>query len=193
MAVRATDDQIVSFETIRTASRVATTEEAHVNLLIDHASHWFRNTGCKRILKSQSVGPEYYDGPGGYELILKQRPVTGVTSIYQDLDKVWGSTTEISSDDYQIDEPAGIIILKNLYFYRGRLTIKITYTAGYTTIPYDLEQAAIRLVDYWYQKDKYKRTDIKSVSHDGRTIEYINDIPADVKKIASFYSRRVVA
>lgn len=31
--------------------------------------------------------------------------------------------------------------------------IKVTYTAGYATIPDDLEQACIMLVDYYYKKD----------------------------------------
>ncbi len=160
--------------------------------LIDAASEWALRY-CKRYLKSQSVGPEYYDADGGVELMLKNYPVTAVDSIYQDPNRDYGSGTEISSDDFEIYEDEGIILLTNAVFLRGRRIIKITYTAGYTSIPNDLSNAMIELVNYWYDKFTNKRYGVKSVGDTSRQITYTDDIPLDVQAIVRLYRKKGIA
>lgn len=88
---------------------------------------------------------EEYDGTGTNQLILKNRPVISVSSFEQ------RSTTEninnwdsIDSQDYFVDTTAGVVdcnfgVLANWNLYR------LTYVAGFATIPSDLAEACVML------------------------------------------------
>jgi len=113
---------------------------------------------CRRDFFSTEY-TEYYDGDGSKTLIVNQFPITAIDSIYDDIDYQWGSDDEISSDDIIFnansnDSKSGIINLDTDYFSIGKQNIKITYTAGYSTIPYDIEKAAILLsaIEYFTGK-----------------------------------------
>ena len=74
---------------------------------------------------------EYQDGKGLEMLYLKQYPVKSITSIYDDIDRSFGSTTEVDSDDYTYDPDTGIVYYDSGYFSNGIRNVKITYMAGY--------------------------------------------------------------
>lgn len=71
---------------------------------------------CKRDLESQSY-TDYFDGPGHRDLLLRQRPVTAVGSVYEDAGGYYGavagafaaSTLLTSGTDYALvkDGPGG--------------------------------------------------------------------------------------
>jgi uncharacterized phiE125 gp8 family phage protein len=107
---------------------------------------------------------EYYKGDGTSQLLVKQYPVNSVTSIYDDTDRVWGSDTQIDATEISIsDRIGGLIILEDDIFSESDdvENIKITYNAGYSTIPSDLEQACIKLcaADYLESKGLMKGVD----------------------------------
>jgi len=97
-----------------------------------------------RQMKSQTITDEYYDGDGTPTLLLKQWPINSVTSLFDDVDRDFAGNTEISSDDYLIYGDEGRIELYNdeTIFTVGKQNVKITYNAGYDTIPDDLELAS---------------------------------------------------
>lgn len=96
--------------------------------------------GIKQF-KSQTY-TEYYDGNGERELFVNNVPLTSISEINEDTDWVFGSDTTIGSDEYAIMDECRIT-MKSEYFTQGIRNFKITYTAGYSTIPNDLKQAAI--------------------------------------------------
>jgi len=76
-------------------------------------------------------------------------------------------------------------------FARGRMNVKITYTAGYTTIPQEISQACIELISLRYKE----RTRIGEVSKHlaGETITYSQkDFPEGVRTILNNY-RKVIS
>jgi len=94
---------------------------------------------------------EYYDGDGTDTLLLDQLEVNSIASLYDDSDRAFGSSTEITSSDYIFTASSkmakqGILKLDGLNFTEGVQNIKITYNAGYATIPPDVEEACILLV-----------------------------------------------
>ena len=111
--------------------------------LINQAS-WFLNGETRRELKTRTQ-TEYYDGPGGNELYLNQKPITGVT-LYQDSDRTYAADTEIASTDFIIYEDEGKLYLTGTTFLNDRLTVKVVYTGGYVVIPHDLQRACRELV-----------------------------------------------
>ena len=100
-------------------------------------------------IETGTVTNEYHDGDGRSEcLLLREWPATAITTV-----SWWDGTTATALDatDYALDssaqDSAGILIYTPGGYapspWRvGRRNIRITYTAGYTTVPDDLELAA---------------------------------------------------
>ena len=88
---------------------------------------------------------EYYDGDGTAILRVAQRPVVSITSIYSDPARLWPAASLIPASDYVVDDlrdnNAGLITLNDYRFLSGRKATKISYKAGYATVPSDLSHA----------------------------------------------------
>lgn len=91
---------------------------------------------------------EEYDGNGSNRLILRNRPVTSITSFqYRDTTQNTDDWTDVESELYFRDEKPGIISLlftQTDHFQRYR----VSYVAGYSTIPHDLAEACATLAAY---------------------------------------------
>jgi hypothetical protein len=116
---------------------------------------------------------EYYDGIGGNELVLRNRPLVSVTSLsYSDEAGNNNSWELVDTEDYFIDTNAGII--KSLLPAGGSFhSWKIVYTAGYTTIPDDLAEACARMAAFMLENGT-AGTSIKSKQEGQRKIEYFD-------------------
>lgn len=118
---------------------------------------------------------EYYKGTGTPELVLLERPVQSITSIYEDDTGYYGqgsgafaSTTLLTEgSDYALDLKNAAISLSGIVVrlggvwanvtargagllgaepLPGRGNLKVTYTAGYTEIPADITLAIHQMV-----------------------------------------------
>lgn len=79
---------------------------------------------------------EYQNGMGENRLTLKRWPASAITTLHDDLERIYGDDTLISSDDYTLHTDSGIIQLDgSLILSTGNLNVKIVYTAGYATLP----------------------------------------------------------
>lgn len=114
-----------------------------------------QNSGAISIESGTYV--EVLDGPGGRELTVNARPVTSVTSVYDDPDLDYTDAADlIAADDYTIYGQEGRIVLDydatDANWSEGRRHIKITYVAGYTgaTMPNAVKHAACMQVAFWY-------------------------------------------
>lgn len=109
-------------------------------------------TRTNRAIESASY-TEYYQGNGTSKLMLRHYPVTALTSIYDDPDLEWNSDDLIDSDDLQIsDADTGEIFYDGGIFTESKdvENLKVTYTAGFATIPSDIEMAVIKKTAYDY-------------------------------------------
>lgn len=96
---------------------------------------------CNRDLEATDY-EEYYDGTGSTDMNLKQYPINTVTSVVGT--DPWGNETALTSTYFSINDDGSLY-----YFYgfvKGRRNYKITYNAGYVTIPDDLKQIALQMV-----------------------------------------------
>jgi uncharacterized phiE125 gp8 family phage protein len=116
---------------------------------------------------------EYYDGIGGIELVLRNKPVITMTSVeWRDEAGNNNSFTTLDAEDYFVDEQAGII--KALVNFGSSFhSWKITYTAGYATIPDDLAEACARMAAFMLENGT-AGTSIKSKQEGQRKIEYFD-------------------
>ncbi len=125
---------------------------------------------------------EVYNGKGSNRLMLKNRPITGVTALVVDGMTIlpsagFGQTGYTFDDDF--------IYLFGYCFSRGMQNVQVSYTAGLLTgdpVLMLAEQVCIRLVALAYnEKD---RTGMKSQVLAGQTTSFnVDDLPADVKRM----------
>jgi len=105
--------------------------------------------------------------------------------------KVYLLIPETSLDDFEVDSEAGI--LKRRYFTEGFQNILVQYTAGYSTIPKDLQLAVKIITKNIYQKRQDEIFGVKSYSTGGIKVEIKEeDIPSEAKKILNFYRRYLI-
>ena len=121
-----------------------------------------------------------YDGPGGSNLCLKNYPIQAVSNVLVDAEDV---TAKVDHDDISIWRT------DNMNFPMGTV-VTVAYTAGFPTVPFDIEQACIELVSLRYRERD--RIGHQSKSLGGETVSfYIKAMPDSVLQLLSQY-RRVV-
>jgi len=127
---------------------------------------------CSRTFLSTSY-TEYYNGDGRSILYLKNYPIISITSIHEDDNWVWDSSTLISTSYYRTFDDLGIIFKDGTRLDTGRLNIKVVYVAGFTTIPSDIQNVAI--VESIRMFDNMKTLNLSSRSENNSTTSYIID------------------
>jgi len=82
------------------------------------------NTGTDRV--------EYFNGDGRRRIFpLRRFPIASVTSVYEDEDRTYGSSTLISTDDYAVHADPGFLEFE-YPLDAGVRNVKISYKGGYT-------------------------------------------------------------
>lgn len=126
-----------------------------------------------RRLKLTTYTDELYDGTHTDQLVLKQRPVTEVISL-----KARSTVTNdnnfdtIDAENYFVDEDAGIInAISSFYGWYERWSV--TYSAGYATIPADIQEAAATLAAHLVNSGSYSSgQSVKRMTEGSRSVEY---------------------
>lgn len=120
--------------------------------------------------KEATYTGELYDGSGD-QVVLKMRPVSAVSSFqYRTTSANNNDFDDVESELYFVDGDAGTIdgLFTQL---RTWSQYKVTYTAGFATIPYDLSEACATLASYYVQ-NATSGTAIKRKREGQREIEY---------------------
>ena len=117
---------------------------------------------------------EEYDGTGINQLSLKMRPVITLSSFqYRDNVLNENNWTDVDSEYYHTDLNAGVI---DLHFRQTKHwnRYRVTYTAGFATIPSDLAEACVMLASYLVDNSTSGGTAVKKKQEGARSIEYFN-------------------
>jgi hypothetical protein len=138
--------------------------------LITSSSTWAEQRIGRPV--SQAAYTETRDGHGGTRMILLRYPV----AISPELTLVVNGDTipkrpSVDGEGWVLSDSAiGILDLVGYVFTGGSQNVVISYTAGYATIPADLEQAVIEHVALRYADRK--RTGIDSMSAGGESAQF---------------------
>lgn len=109
-----------------------TGQDDRVQTLINNISGRIESW-CGRKFKEATYTDEYYDGPNGYYLFLKQYPVTDTPVV-----KLDGNT--VSASTYTVYPNEGMI---RGSWIPGHKNYTVTYKAGFATIPQALAEICI--------------------------------------------------
>lgn len=130
---------------------IASSDTSKDNLIIrkiNQATRAIENY-CSRRFASTVYTQEEYAATQIDELILRQRPVSLFSTLeIRDAGLNINNWETIDPQLYFVDINAGVLNL--MLFARGRWNrYRVTYTAGYTTIPEDLAEACASLAAYY--------------------------------------------
>ncbi len=182
-----TANSLLTVTTFQSHYGAPTADTSIVEDYIDAASGWM-NKSTGRKLKSRTL-TEYYDVVDPYELILREYPITSVTTLHNDTGRSFGSGSLIASTQYEVEKERGTIIMTETILITGRRVAKVVYVAGYSTIPPDLANAAMTLAAYWYDKFANKSISWDRMTTESREITYKKDLPKEVMAAAADYAR----
>lgn len=159
--------------------------------LAAHLGYPQRTAALGPTLESYSY--TLYSGGGvlvaadGLSLRLAARPITSITSIYDDPSALaYGASTLISSGDYSYDGVEGLIYLlptrSHAAFSQSYRAVRVIATCGWTTIPDPLREACIRTVQAWW-------VDRRASAHQDASTPRVDgwDLPEAARRLAGPY------
>lgn len=126
-----------------------------------------------RRFKSTAYTDEEYDATNTDQLSLRQYPIIEFTSLSsRDGTTNDNSWSTVDSEHYFVDNSSGVLDL--LFNASGRWNrYKVTYQAGYATIPADLQEACVTLAAYLYENST-SGSGVKKKQEGARSIEYFD-------------------
>jgi len=115
---------------------------------------------------------EYYDASYSQQLILRQYPIISLTSIEaRDTTLNNNSFNTVTTDQYFVDNNAGVI--DAISFFWGKYDQwRITYRAGFATIPSDIAEACATLASYFAGTDPSQVAGVVLKREGSREIRY---------------------
>lgn len=144
---------------IRKINQATLAIESFCNLALDH--HF----------KQTTYTNEEYGGTGINQLVLKMRPVTSVSSFqYRNTTSNEDSWSDTEGELFFNDLSAGVLDL-NYTQTNNWASYRVTYTAGYATIPADLSEACATLAAYMVENSS-SGTTVKRKREGQREVEY---------------------
>jgi hypothetical protein len=138
-----------------------------VENLINYVTDEF-HTYCEIVQFKSRQYTEYYDGNNSNRLFPKRTPIISVTSIYNDVDWVYGVDKLITATNYKIVDNTYITFKEIIC--KADQNIKLVYTAGYVTIPGDIKLAALKEVARAF--DRRFEADITGKSLNDGSVQY---------------------
>lgn len=190
-----TRDKVKAYEGITTSD-----DDALLEQIVEAVSTAFE-TYMQRKIKSWAYSyltdlpNACLNGRDAYEsqhlLSLPQYPIISVATVRIN-ETAYSESTSISSSGWYIhDKNAGILGLRGYVWLDGFQNIELIYTAGYTAIPPEIEQAANEQVLMVYKRGKKEHTlGITSITHaDGSMTNLAGNLLPSVKSVLDQYRR----
>lgn len=152
---------------------------------------------CRRSFAIQSYTVNV-DGAGTTELLLPQYPIGTVTQIVKDFYS--SQPTTIPGSALIVNNSTGIISVApnggyNPWFGYGNQNIQVTYTAGYSPIPDDLQEACAQAVLVAYNR---MGKDLTLSMEKIGDYQYINKsdvmklLPDDIMATLNYYRQSII-
>lgn len=173
-------------------SATDTTQTARLELFINAATARIESM-TDRLLKERTI-TEVRSGRRNNIIVLRQWPVTAITSLKVDADSVFGSDTALDPADYQIADEQTAVQIKGQVFSSGTNNIQIVYTAGYNATDHlgqlaDLEIATLWMVEWFYRHRERGDMGRSSKSKGDESVGILIDMPPMIRDLIHDYKR----
>lgn len=110
-----------------------------------------------------------------------------ITSVHEDYDRIFDSTTLVESDDYYFNAETGQLIRDEGTWFPGQGVVKVVYTAGIGTtvndVPEDLRMCAVLQCAFWFQRrnelglsQRTQQGGAVSIQNESRLLPEVEDV-----------------
>ena len=175
-----------------------TTDDNVVTRIINSVTDQIEKYLDRKVLSRSFT--EYQDGRRNNRILTGQWPVTSVAELWDDPASEFTDTTlQFAASDFALDGDTGdgatgIVLLRsgnanNRQFIQGTRNIKIVYTAGYTSTPYSILEAAMFGISFFYDKKNDKSTQIESKNKNTETTRFLSALPPFIIELLEPYRR----
>lgn len=167
----------------------STNDDAVIDLLIPKVSELVKSV-CRRTFKDwvEDAKVEYFDG-GMAAYVPLESPLIAVASLEysEDYGATYTALTEFTN--YVVVKSDETIRLIGEDFPVALNGFKLTYTAGYETLPEDLKIAVLDLIKYYIKNDAAIHSS-KAPGTNTVQIEYVTttSLPAHIRRVLDLYT-----
>ena len=184
----------------------STTQDAQIATLIPRVSELVKSI-CRRTFVDYVNDARTQVFSGGDQFVLSETPVLSVQAVEASVDYGANYTELVEYTDYALDMELDAIVPLQLVGYVPdywdgiiRRTVvptfprringyRVTYTAGYETLPLDLKLAVLDLLTYYVRNDSAVHA-AKGMGTNTMQIEYVTttNLPAHIKRVLDLYT-----
>jgi hypothetical protein len=174
-------------------------EDDFLQDLIDEVEEWLKTYLGRELESAEYI--EKYDGDGTKELITKQSPITEFTKLeiysgFLNGSEIWNEWTQGIHFNRMVIKDV-LLYIDGTVFPKGIQNIRLTYTAGYTSIPKEIKLRAKELLVIVYNETRGMRSiGVSSTTKSGGGINDIISIDSQavnavLRKLDSYRSMNV--
>lgn len=155
-----------------------TENDSKIERLINAASQYAARY-CDRIFLAASY-TEYFDGRKQNMLMPRQWPINSIASLRISIDRDWASAQSlVPITDYEITDN-GLTVAYYGHLPRGRKCVQMVSNCGYASIPYDLEQVILQLIEWWYRHNERQDIGRTSSSKSDESVGVLAEVPKHI-------------
>lgn len=164
-------------------------QDAQILSIIPKVSS-FVKTYCNRAFLEYVSDPKTEVFAGGYRYLLQEFPVLQILSLEysSDYGNTYTELTEFQQWIFDSNTSEVVPIGTSTEFDSKPNSYKITYFAGFESLPDDLKLAVLDLVTYYLRNDSAIHS-TKAPGSNNVQIEYISttNLPSHIKRVLDFY------
>ncbi len=161
------------------------TQDGRIERFINVASDRVSNYTERQLVAADTV--DILHGGMTNMLMLREWPLNAVSEMAIDSDGIFGPETVVDPSDYRIIDE-GTLLYDGVLPY-GYGNIKVTYNAGYQTIPSDIEMACLLFVEWLYRFRNTGSIGRSGMSKGDESTTILQDIPPIIKSLLDPFRR----
>lgn len=192
---------LVTLEEFKVYKTINSTEQDDkINALITRVSQFIKTYCGKTFVDYVSTDKtEYYDAVNTSDIFLDEQPVISITSLQVSNDggKTY-NTALVEYDDFFVNYDIGVVTSTSTFTDSSSSSVsqgvssrslKVKYRGGYKTLPADLRQAALDMVEYYRANEYTPRQDFQSfkIENLGFRTGDSPSLPSHIKRILDQY------
>ena len=175
----------------------STNQDTRITALIQSVSQLVK-TYCNNSFKDfvSDAKTEIYNIDYNEHFVqLTETPIIAITSVSEREKPTDTYTTLTNNEDYYVDSVTDTIFRvdsggNEKKFKSGKGAVKVVYTAGYSTLPQDLELAVMDLITYYLKDERKSRQTIAGATLANQTSTSQRDnvgFPDHIKRVLDLY------